>query len=150
MNGLAHLTDRSTLELERPDVEHGLVAVVERMQTVRPVAVEARLGCAEDRDPPVARVGEGDEAVDEVRELLGRADRVAGDDRDAADDAVGEERALTLAEEIRLVGAEHERRERVDPPGRDERTRQLAVADAVGEPVAPRCEPGHKQRDSGR
>ena len=41
---------------------------------------------------------------------------IAGDDCDAADDAVGEERRLVVVEEVRLVGAEDERRQRVDAP----------------------------------
>ena len=58
---------------------------------------------------------------------LRRPDRVARDDRDAADDPVGEEGALVVAEEVRLVGAQHERRERVDAPGGDEVARAGAA-----------------------
>src|SRR5439155_23565825 len=121
VNGLAHLADRSPLEVERVHVDDRLVAVVERVQPAAAVEVETRRRGTEDRETPVARVGERDEAVDERRKLVARADRIAGDDRHPADDAVGEERPLALAEEVRLVGAERERRERVDPPRGDER-----------------------------
>ena len=122
---LAHLADRAALERERGDVDDRLVAVVERVQPVRRVQRQAALGRAEDRDAPVARVRVLDEPADQLVEALARPDRVARDDRDAADDAVGEERRFVLGEEVRLVGAQHERRERVDAPRLHERAREL-------------------------
>ena len=65
-----------------------------------------------------------DERPSELGERVRRADRVARDDRDAADDTVGEERRLAVVEEVRLVGAKHERRQRVDAPRVHERARQ--------------------------
>ena len=50
--------------------------------------------------------------------MVARADRIARDDGDAPDDAVGEEGVSSLREEVRLVAAQDERRERVRAPGR--------------------------------
>ena len=61
---LAHLPDRSSLQREGFGVDDGLVAVVERVQSVRAVDVERGFGCAEDRNPPVARPRELQERSD--------------------------------------------------------------------------------------
>src|SRR5262249_22765898 len=114
VNGLPHLANRSALQREAGRLDHRLVSVVERLQAVAAVEVEAPLRDAEDRDAPVAAASMPDEARDEVVERALSADRIARDDRDAVHDAIGEERALVLVEEVRLVGPEHERRERVD------------------------------------
>ena len=71
VHGLAHLADRAALERERADVEHRLVAVVERPQPMRAVEREAALRRAEDRDPPAAGVRERDERVDEAVNAAG-------------------------------------------------------------------------------
>ena len=108
---------------------------------MRFVQVETAVGGAEDRDPPVAGVRELDEPLQQLAEPRRRPDRVTGDDRDAADDLVGEEGGLVLGEEVRLVPAQDERRERVDPPRGHERPRQLPLPCLLAQPVAPRGEP---------
>src|SRR5205085_9116083 len=145
VDGLAHLPDRAPLEREAADVDHRLVAVVERVQAVRAVEPEASLRRAEDGDPPATGMGERDEAPEQLLEAFGRPDGIARDDRDAADDLVGEEGALVLAEEVGLVGAEDERRERVGAPGGDEGAGELALAGLLAQPVAPGREPRREQ-----
>ena len=141
MHRLADLSDRTALERERRGVDDRLVAVVQRVQSVCGVDRQPGFGCAEDRDPPVAGASASDEAADERGAFVRRADRIAGDDCDAADDAVGEERRLVVVEEVRLVGAEDERRQRVDAPGLDECRRQLPLALCLHDAMPPRCEP---------
>ncbi len=138
---LAHLADRATLEREGGGLDDGFVAVVQRMEASGGVERQEPLRGAEDRDTPVARVRMLDECGDQVVEPVVRADRVAGDDCDAADDAVGEERGLVVVEEVRLVGSQDERRERVDSPRVDECTRDRALALVLADAVAPRREP---------
>ena len=106
------------------------------MQPVRGVDRQPPLGGAEDRDPPVALTRVGDEAPDELRPAIRRSDGIARDDRDAADDAVGEKRGLVVGEEVRLVGAEHERRERVEAPRLHECSGQLALVLGLHAPGA--------------
>ena len=141
VNGLADLADRSPVQRERRRLQHRLVPVVEGVKTVSAVDVEAALADAENGDPPVALPGERDEPGDKPVELGGRADRVARHDRNSADDPIGEERALVLAEEVRLVGAQHERRERVCAPPRDQTARRLPLPRLLLLPVPPGRQP---------
>src|SRR5205823_3954561 len=67
---LPHLADRSPLEREGPRVDDRLVAVVERMETVRGVERQAAFRRAEDRDPPVAAMRMLDEAADQLVEAV--------------------------------------------------------------------------------
>ncbi|HEY2940023.1 MAG TPA: hypothetical protein VGJ27_09425 [Gaiellaceae bacterium] len=147
--GLSDLADRATIEREALRLEHGLVAVVESVQAAGPVEPEAVLGRAEDRQPPAALAGEGDEQVEQPAESRGRPDRIAGDDRDPADHAIGEERALVLREVVRLVRPQDERRERVRAPGRDEVTRQLPLPRLLAQAVAPRPDPAEQEPTPG-
>ena len=112
---------------------------------MRPVKVERALGCAEDRDPPAARVRELDEVADEVCEAVRRTDRVARDDRDAADHLVGNERLLIVVEEVRLVGAQDERGERVGSPRSNEIMGQLTLARLLLVAVTPRRDPREEE-----
>src|SRR5439155_10452350 len=138
MDRLPHLPDRPPLERERRRLDDRLVAVVERVKAVAAVDLEAALAGAEDRDAPVALVRECDEAGDEAVESVARTDRVAGDDGDAADDLVREEGGAVGGEEVRLVGPEHEGRERIRAPRRDEVVREPPLLRLVAQPVAPR------------
>src|SRR5262249_16818467 len=61
-------------------------AVIGRPSPGSAVGAEPQLGGAEDRDPPVARPRKADEVPDELIERARVANRVAGDDRDTADD----------------------------------------------------------------
>ena len=103
MHRLPHLADRAALERERRRVDQRLVAVVERLQAAGPVELEPPLRGAEDRHPPVTLVCMVDEAADERVEGTRTPDRIAGDDRDAADHAVREKRVAVLGEKERLV-----------------------------------------------
>ena len=91
-----------------------------------------------------------DEAADQLVQAVARPDRVARDDRDAAHDAIGEERRLVGREEVRLVGAEHEGSERVDAPGVDERARHDAFALLLHDAVAPGRDPARDYPQGGR
>jgi hypothetical protein len=128
VDGLPDLANGAALERERRGLDHRLVAVVEGVEPALRVELEAALRGAEDREPPTTLAREGDEAVEERLVGRGRPDRVAGDDRHAADHAVGEERELVVGEEVRLVGPEHERGEGVGAPGRDEVASQRPLA----------------------
>ena len=90
--------------------------MVDGPQAEAPVERQRGLGGAEHGHPPPSRAGEGEEAGKQRLEGVRLADRVAGDDRDTADDAVGEERVVLLGEEVRLVRPQRERRQRVGAP----------------------------------
>ena len=113
MRRLAHLANRAPVEREGRGVDDRFVSVVERLQSMRSVEVEPAFRCSQDRDAPVALVRVLDEARDQVVERARLPDRVARDDRDSADDAVGDERVVVAREEVGLVEAERERREGV-------------------------------------
>ena len=150
MHGLAHLPDRPALERERGRVDDRLVAVVERVQAVRSVRRERRFRGAEDRDAPAAFVRKRDEAAYERRRSLGRPDRVPGDDRHSTDDPVREERGLVLREEVRLVAAQHEGRQRICTPGGDQVVREAPLAKLLPMAIAPRRQPVGKELRGGR
>src|SRR5205823_14168131 len=88
VHGLADLADRSALEREPSRLDDRLVTVVEGVQAVLAIEGQSVLGRAEDRDPPAPRPREVEKGTDQRREAVRRADRVAGHDRDAADDPV--------------------------------------------------------------
>ena len=70
MDGLPHLADRTPFERERGRLDDRLVTVVERVQPVSAVQLEAALGGAEHRYPPVAGVRKGDETRNEAVERI--------------------------------------------------------------------------------
>ena len=147
---LPDLADRPAVERERRGLDHCLVAVVERVQAVPRVQAERILRRAEHGDAPAARVRELEEPADELGEPIRRTDRIAGDNRDPADDLVREEPRLVRVEEVRLVTSEDERRERVDPPRGDEIACELALARFLLDAVTPGSDPlEHEQRDGG-
>src|SRR5579864_3753162 len=113
------------------------------------IEVERSLRCTEDCDAPATRVRELDEVADQVREALRRPDRIAGDDRDASDDLVRDERLLLLVEEVRLVAAEDEGRERVGSPGGYEVVCERTLTRFLFVPVSPRRDPRDEQRTGG-
>src|SRR5919204_1845987 len=82
---LTHLPYGAPFERERGRVHDRLVAVVEGVQTVLAVEVDAALGSAEDRNPPVPFVGVRDVVVDEGVEGRRWADRITRDDGYARD-----------------------------------------------------------------
>src|SRR6185312_7903229 len=88
---LAHLPDRPALEREPAWVEHRLIAAREGTQAVPSVELEPALGGVQDDEAPAALAADRPEVGDQAGHLLGRADRVAGDERAAGHDAVGEE-----------------------------------------------------------
>ena len=150
LHGLAHLADRAALERERGDVEHCLVAVIDRPQLKATVERERILGRPEHGHPPAAAACEDEEAREQRLQGIRLSDRVAGHDRHAADDTVGEERVLVRREEVRLVRAQCERRERVCPPGAYERSREVPFRAGLGELVPPRRDgSGERPRDAG-
>src|SRR5207253_8685775 len=79
VDGLTHLPDRAPLERERRRVDDRLVAVVEHVESVLAVDLEATLRGAEDCDPPIPLVRVLDEARHEWAVRLRWTDRVAGD-----------------------------------------------------------------------
>ena len=111
---LAHLANGASLERERRDVDHAFVAVVQGPQPVQSVELEVALAGAEHRDPPVALVRESREGGQQALDRIALADWIAGDDGDARDHLVRQEGALVGREEVRLVRAKDEGRQRVD------------------------------------
>ena len=110
----------------------GLVADVDRAQADRVPVGEVRAGDAERRDAPGVRVAVAREVGEQGRRGGGIADRIAGDERDAADGAVGEEGRALLVEEVRLVAAQREVGERVAAVALDEAARVAAVGRRAG------------------
>ena len=144
---LPDLADFAPFEREGRRVDDSLIAVVERVQPVHPVERESSLRDAEHRDPPIAAVRVLDEARDERREPGRLADRVTRDDRDAADDTVGEKRLPLRVEEVRLVAPERERRERVDTEAADELLDPGPLDRLLAYPVPPRSQPARDDPD---
>ena len=83
--------------------------------------------CAEHREPPAARARDAPELGEQRVELRLVADRIAADERRAADDAVGEERAPRRGEEVALVAPQREEREAVAAVRVDELARERAA-----------------------
>ena len=77
-----------------------------------------RVAGSHDDDIPAVIRGEGQEPGQDRGRGTGGPDRVAGDDRGAAQRPVGQD--ASLGEEERLVGPQHERRQRVGPVPGDE------------------------------
>src|SRR6185312_2440133 len=65
---LAYLAYRAALQGEGRRLDHRLVAVVQRLQSVLPVERQPALRRTQDRDAPVAPVRVGDEVGDEAGE----------------------------------------------------------------------------------
>ena len=116
---------------------------------MRAVDVEGPFGRAEDGDAPVACMREQQEGADEPAEALTGTDRVSRHDCHSADDLVREERGFLVVEEIRLVPAQDEGRQRVDSPDRHQVACQTAVVYLERVPVAPRSKPRHEQETGG-
>ena len=80
-------------------------------------------------------MGDAAEGVQQGAEVRGHADRVAGHESAAVDDAIGEERAAARGEEVALVATEREEREAVvsvladEPLGLQALRRRLANAE---------------------
>src|SRR5262249_46983545 len=144
---LAHLADRAALEIEGSRVDDRLVAVVEHVQAARSIQAEPALRRAEDRDAPVAAMRVLEEAVDKGGERPGVADRITGDDRDPTDDAVGDERASLVVQEVRLVLPKRERRQGVDAPLAHEALDTDAFGLLLTHPVPPGREPARDDPD---
>ena len=109
--------------LEREERRHGdrLDADLQRAQPQAPVAREVREARAGQHDVPAAALGERQEVGDDRRGGALRPDGIAGDDRGLAQRPEREHAAAR--EEEGLVGAQHERRERVVPVRVDDRRR---------------------------
>src|SRR3989442_1438518 len=146
---LSHLSDRASVQGEGGSVDHGLVAVVKSVQAMFAVDAESGFRGAEDRNSPPARMRKAEKRSDQLGSALGRSDRITGDDRHAAHHLVGDEGPLVLVEEIGLVPAQDEWRERVRAPGCDEVTSHPAMAHFLRVPVPPGCKPV-EQQDSHR
>src|SRR3954468_20369872 len=101
-DGLAHLADRASLERELARVEHGLLPDRDGLEPERAIALEVRVGGADDREPPAARAGDPAQLREEVVDLRLVADGIAADESRSRDDAVGEEGAARRREEIAL------------------------------------------------
>src|SRR6266516_312496 len=149
VDGLAHLPDRPSLEREGAGLDHRLVAVVERVQAMLAIQLEAALRGPQDRDAPVAGVCELDEVRDEGPECTGCAHWVSRDDRDSAHDFVGDEGAVLVAEEVRLFRAQNEGGKRVGAPFGHEGTSEHPVERSLPNAMAPGCEPRAKQGGRG-
>ena len=110
---LPHFADRSPVEAEPVAVDDRLVAHVERAQAGL-LEERAPLGADSERGEPQPvfareRDDDGEERLDAAR----LADRVARDHEHAVFDAVGDERGPLGIEEVVLVRAQLEERERV-------------------------------------
>src|SRR5207249_4890255 len=139
---LANLADRAALERERGHVEHRLVAVIERAEPVPAIERQAAFRGAEDADAPAARSCMLEKGTRNGIDLLGGSEWVTRDDRDAAHDPVGDQRALARPDEVRLVRSEDERRERVRPPLGHDLVSQATAPLVLVQAEAPGRQPG--------
>jgi hypothetical protein len=98
---LPHLADAPPLQRERPRVKDRLVAEVERPEAERPIHGLRLLATCQHRDPPAHPARIPDERLHRVRAILGRTDRVAGDEPEVPQVSVGDE--TVRLEEVALV-----------------------------------------------
>ena len=120
------------LEREALRIDDGLAAHLQRAQAQLRVDVEVAVRRAGQCDRPAVAAGEAREAVENLGRAARRADRVADDDRGAADDPVGEHAAGGEVEA--LVRAQRERVQRVGRMGAHQRggAQMLQCGVAVG------------------
>ena len=112
-HGLAHLADRAALEREPAGLDDRLVTEVEAPQAER---LERRCGSRAHRhrsEPQAANLRERGGLVEQRRHRGRRPDGIAGAQHHPTFDAVPEERRAVVGEEVVLIAAELEERERV-------------------------------------
>ena len=119
-DGLAHLADRAAFQAERAGIDDCLVAEIERAQAELLEQRPEWFADTDRGDHEAAGFGEDGELGEQIRDRPGFADGVAGDDEDAAFDPVAEERLPVVAEQVVLVVAQLEVRERVAAVPADE------------------------------
>ena len=137
VHGLAGGPHAPAVKGEALDVDDRFVTVAERAHAQIPVEVEKLAGSAYDRGAPARGPRVGQEGGQGRSCLPGGPDRIAADQRDAADHTVGDERAA--GHEPFLVGPQREWRQRVGTPPAHY-NRGLAAADRPGEqPLPPRA-----------
>src|SRR5439155_13088625 len=107
----------------------------------RLVEREQALARAQNRDAPTAAPSELTEAFEKSWNLAPVPDRIAADERRPADHRVGEERAAARREEVALVAAQREVRERVAPVLLDQAPREGAISDGRMLAPAPGAQP---------
>ena len=140
-DGLAHLADRTSLERELARVEHGLLPDRHGLEPERAIALEMRVGGADDREPPAARAGDPAQLREEVVDLRLVADRIAADEGRSRDDAVGEKRAARRREEIALVATQGEEGKAVAAVHVDQLPRHAPLPHRLGDSVSERTQP---------
>src|SRR5437764_6900795 len=120
---LAHLAYRPTIQREAPSFDDRFVAQVERTQARLPPERNQRFADAARRQLRASPLGVRRRLRDEAGQGGGWPNRVARAEQDAVFDPVGEEGGAGLVEQVLLVAAELEERERVgavaadEPPG---------------------------------
>ena len=108
IGALPDVTDAAPFQREAADVDDRFVAEIERAQPGLFVDVERLRCCPDARDGPVSLLRVRQEVREKLGPRLGRADRVAGDERNPGDIPVRQERGVIRVEEIVLVVAERE------------------------------------------
>ena len=143
---LAHLADRPALEREPRRLDDGLVTEVEAPQ---PERLERGGGSRADRHRPRAGAREPGRMrrclVEQRRQRGARADGITGTEHHPALDAIAEERRAVVGEEVLLVAAELEERERVVAvPAHEllDRMPHLGVGERTRRRQRPEHEPG--------
>src|SRR5947209_9696740 len=117
---LAHLADRPALQAELAEIDDRLVAEVDRAQAERLVERAELLAGADRAEPQAAGLSECLQLFEQRREGARRTDRIAGEQEHAVLDPVADERLLVGAEEVLLVAAQLEERQRVGAVAADE------------------------------
>ena len=138
---MAHLADRASLERELARVEHGLLPDRDGLEPERAIALEVRVGGADDREPPAARAGDPAQLREEVVDLRLVADRIAADEGRSRDDAVGEKGAARRREEIALVAAQGEEGKAVAAVRVDQLPRHAPLPHRLRDSVSERTQP---------
>jgi hypothetical protein len=110
---LPDVTHRAPRQREPLDVEQYLVTDADRLQPMPPPQRGNVLPHGKHSDPPPGPVTHLDELVDDIGERRRFPHRIPADDRDAQQHAIPERRTAVLAQYVRLVMPQHERRERV-------------------------------------
>lgn len=141
VDGLADLADRPAVERERAGMDDRFLAEQQRAKAERAVERELRRACAEDRDSPASGPGGAAKVLDEGGEPPRVADWVPAHQRGSADDPVGQECRSVGREEVVLVPAEREERERVAAVRIDQGTSASPLADALSHALPQRAEP---------
>jgi hypothetical protein len=145
---LPHLADRAAFEGELLRAQHSLLPHRHGLEPEGPVAIEVRIGGADDREPPAAGANDAPQLREELVHLLLVAHRIAADQRRPRHHSVGEEGAARRREEVALVPSQRKEGEAVSAVCLHDRSGDSPLADRLRDRLPERPQPVVERRDA--